>query len=168
MMESGVLFTPKRISCIQLLTLHYAKCKSVPVMPQPQGLCKLTASSFSYCLLVSFEPKFHSTTKIFINVQPNGPHAKPIHRQRSLFRRKESIRRHRGSRQIHLFSSSIALRLRNGRRDMSSSATNTTRDHSKHQAQHVHYPFWFGGSASCFAAAVTHPLDLSMKILLPQ
>ncbi|KAB8069813.1 mitochondrial carrier domain-containing protein [Aspergillus leporis] len=24
----------------------------------------------------------------------------------------------------------------------------------------VHYPFWFGGSASCFAAAVTHPLDL--------
>ncbi|KAL2219508.1 hypothetical protein M432DRAFT_611637, partial [Thermoascus aurantiacus ATCC 26904] len=26
--------------------------------------------------------------------------------------------------------------------------------------QKVHYPFWFGGSASCFAAAVTHPLDL--------
>lgn len=25
-----------------------------------------------------------------------------------------------------------------------------------------HYPFWFGGSASCFAAVVTHPLDLSM------
>ncbi|KAJ5776181.1 uncharacterized protein N7511_001192 [Penicillium nucicola] len=24
----------------------------------------------------------------------------------------------------------------------------------------LHYPFWFGGSASCFAAAVTHPLDL--------
>ena len=24
----------------------------------------------------------------------------------------------------------------------------------------VHYPFWFGGSASCFAATVTHPLDL--------
>ena len=24
----------------------------------------------------------------------------------------------------------------------------------------VHYPFWFGGSASCFAACVTHPLDL--------
>ncbi|KAJ5133599.1 Mitochondrial dicarboxylate transporter [Penicillium atrosanguineum] len=24
----------------------------------------------------------------------------------------------------------------------------------------VHYPFWFGGSASCFAAGVTHPLDL--------
>lgn len=22
------------------------------------------------------------------------------------------------------------------------------------------YPFWFGGSASCFAAGVTHPLDL--------
>jgi len=26
----------------------------------------------------------------------------------------------------------------------------------------IHYPFWFGGSASCFAACVTHPLDLSM------
>lgn len=24
----------------------------------------------------------------------------------------------------------------------------------------IHYPLWFGGSASCFAAAVTHPLDL--------
>ncbi|KFX99477.1 hypothetical protein V495_05716 [Pseudogymnoascus sp. VKM F-4514 (FW-929)] len=24
----------------------------------------------------------------------------------------------------------------------------------------LHYPFWFGGSASCFAAGVTHPLDL--------
>ncbi|KAJ5539530.1 hypothetical protein N7513_007862 [Penicillium frequentans] len=28
------------------------------------------------------------------------------------------------------------------------------------KSQKVHYPFWFGGSASCFAAAVTHPLDL--------
>jgi dicarboxylate transporter 10 len=26
----------------------------------------------------------------------------------------------------------------------------------------IHYPFWFGGSASCFAAGVTHPLDLGM------
>jgi len=25
----------------------------------------------------------------------------------------------------------------------------------------IHYPLWFGGSASCFAACVTHPLDLS-------
>lgn len=24
----------------------------------------------------------------------------------------------------------------------------------------IHYPFWFGGSASCFAACFTHPLDL--------
>jgi len=24
----------------------------------------------------------------------------------------------------------------------------------------IHYPFWFGGSASCFAACITHPLDL--------
>lgn len=28
----------------------------------------------------------------------------------------------------------------------------------------VHYPFWFGGSASCFAAGVTHPLDLGMFV----
>ena len=32
----------------------------------------------------------------------------------------------------------------------------------------VHYPFWFGGSASCFAAAVTHPLDLGMFLFLPR
>lgn len=24
----------------------------------------------------------------------------------------------------------------------------------------IRYPFWFGGSASCIAAMVTHPLDL--------
>ncbi|KAJ9484225.1 hypothetical protein VN97_g9159 [Penicillium thymicola] len=29
----------------------------------------------------------------------------------------------------------------------------------------VHYPFWFGGSASCFAASVTHPLDLGMLFI---
>jgi len=28
------------------------------------------------------------------------------------------------------------------------------------QTKKVRYPFWFGGSASCFAACVTHPLDL--------
>lgn len=27
----------------------------------------------------------------------------------------------------------------------------------------VKYPFWFGGSASSFAACVTHPLDLGTK-----
>ncbi|KAI4168433.1 MAG: hypothetical protein LQ348_007499 [Seirophora lacunosa] len=27
-------------------------------------------------------------------------------------------------------------------------------------ARPLHYPFWFGGSSSCCAAAVTHPLDL--------
>lgn len=26
--------------------------------------------------------------------------------------------------------------------------------------QRISYPFWFGGSASSFAACVTHPLDL--------
>jgi solute carrier family 25 (mitochondrial dicarboxylate transporter), member 10 len=24
----------------------------------------------------------------------------------------------------------------------------------------ISYPFWFGGSASCFATVFTHPLDL--------
>jgi hypothetical protein len=28
--------------------------------------------------------------------------------------------------------------------------------------EHLKYPFWFGGSASCFAACVTHPLDLGI------
>ncbi|KAF2093167.1 mitochondrial carrier [Rhizodiscina lignyota] len=28
------------------------------------------------------------------------------------------------------------------------------------EKKRIHYPFWFGGSASCFAACVTHPLDL--------
>lgn len=28
---------------------------------------------------------------------------------------------------------------------------------------HVHYPFWFGGSAASMAAVCTHPLDLSMR-----
>ncbi|KAL9083626.1 MAG: hypothetical protein Q9165_008441 [Trypethelium subeluteriae] len=31
------------------------------------------------------------------------------------------------------------------------------------QSGPIHYPFWFGGSASCFAACVTHPLDLELK-----
>ena len=52
--------------------------------------------------------------------------------------------------------------LRNGRREMSSLGTSRGKDLSIQKLQHVHYPFWFGGSASCFAAAVTHPLDLSM------
>jgi len=28
------------------------------------------------------------------------------------------------------------------------------------EREHLRYPFWFGGSASCFAACTTHPLDL--------
>ncbi|KAL6717434.1 Mitochondrial dicarboxylate transporter [Lecanora helva] len=43
---------------------------------------------------------------------------------------------------------------------MSSPATNKGKGPDTQQVQHVHYPFWFGGSASCFAASVTHPLDL--------
>ena len=27
----------------------------------------------------------------------------------------------------------------------------------------IHYPFWFGGSASCCATLFTHPLDLSIR-----
>ncbi|PQE04846.1 mitochondrial dicarboxylate carrier protein [Rutstroemia sp. NJR-2017a BBW] len=30
----------------------------------------------------------------------------------------------------------------------------------------IRYPFWFGGSASCFAACVTHPLDLDCRLAL--
>jgi hypothetical protein len=31
----------------------------------------------------------------------------------------------------------------------------------------VHYPFWFGGSASCFATLFTHPLDLGRFLRAP-
>lgn len=31
----------------------------------------------------------------------------------------------------------------------------------------VHYPFWFGGSASSMAACVTHPLDLGKPRPVP-
>ena len=50
------------------------------------------------------------------------------------------------------------------------SAPMAQKDGSVKQAQSraaIRYPFWFGGSASCFAACVTHPLDLGMSLLLP-
>ncbi|ORY18760.1 hypothetical protein BCR34DRAFT_595981 [Clohesyomyces aquaticus] len=39
----------------------------------------------------------------------------------------------------------------------SASAVKKSKDVKKTQ---IHYPFWFGGSASCAAACFTHPLDL--------
>jgi hypothetical protein len=36
------------------------------------------------------------------------------------------------------------------------------------EREHVRYPFWFGGSASCFAACVTHPLDLGGFLQIPE
>jgi len=30
----------------------------------------------------------------------------------------------------------------------------------------MHYPFWFGGSASCCATFFTHPLDLGKFLLV--
>ena len=44
---------------------------------------------------------------------------------------------------------------------MSSSGSIGGKTKVKQSTHHVHYPFWFGGSSSCFAATVTHPLDLS-------
>ncbi|KAF2766110.1 mitochondrial carrier [Teratosphaeria nubilosa] len=35
----------------------------------------------------------------------------------------------------------------------------------QHGPGHIQYPLWFGGSASCFAACATHPLDL-LKVRL--
>lgn len=37
---------------------------------------------------------------------------------------------------------------------------NPPQDKSVQPQGPIHYPLWFGGSASCFAACVTHPLDL--------
>lgn len=45
----------------------------------------------------------------------------------------------------------------------SRSTSEESKEHSRKKAWergHIRYPFWFGGSASCFAACVTHPLDL--------
>ncbi|KAI9718275.1 MAG: hypothetical protein M1812_004265 [Candelaria pacifica] len=53
---------------------------------------------------------------------------------------------------------------------MSSMSTSKRKSHDVQQNQHLHYPFWFGGSASCFAACVTHPLDLvkvASQFLIP-
>ncbi|KAI4237747.1 MAG: hypothetical protein LQ349_001607 [Xanthoria aureola] len=43
---------------------------------------------------------------------------------------------------------------------MSSSARSRGESVIQSKGKPIHYPFWFGGSASCCAAAVTHPLDL--------
>ena len=43
---------------------------------------------------------------------------------------------------------------------MSASGRSRVKPEPLSKTQHIHYPFWFGGSASCFAACVTHPLDL--------
>ncbi|CAL8580451.1 Mitochondrial dicarboxylate transporter [Xanthoria parietina] len=43
---------------------------------------------------------------------------------------------------------------------MSSSARTRGESVIQSKGKPIHYPFWFGGSASCCAAAVTHPLDL--------
>lgn len=65
---------------------------------------------------------------------------------------------------LHLSSASIVLIPHIQRNDNPQTMPSTdklkTRDQDAHSA--YHYPFWFGGSASCFAASVTHPLDLSM------
>ena len=51
---------------------------------------------------------------------------------------------------------------------MSSSVKSRSPEHGVKPVQQaaVHYPFWFGGSASCCAAAVTHPLDLGEKAIM--
>ncbi|KAF7550615.1 hypothetical protein G7046_g7956 [Stylonectria norvegica] len=37
-------------------------------------------------------------------------------------------------------------------------------DEQQRKKDSIRYPFWFGGSASSFAACVTHPLDLAISI----
>lgn len=65
---------------------------------------------------------------------------------------------------LHLSSASTILIPHIQRNDNPQTMPSTdklkTRDQDAHSSHH--YPFWFGGSASCFAASVTHPLDLSM------
>ena len=45
------------------------------------------------------------------------------------------------------------------RRVMSSNEKQVRNTQSRRRDK-IHYPFWFGGSSSCLAATVTHPLDL--------
>jgi dicarboxylate transporter 10 len=49
------------------------------------------------------------------------------------------------------------------RKPVSTPELNKSQDAAKKPMQ---YPFWFGGSASCFATFFTHPLDLSMLLQL--
>ncbi|QDS73647.1 hypothetical protein FKW77_002390 [Venturia effusa] len=51
---------------------------------------------------------------------------------------------------------------KDARTDMSANAKEVMKSKDV-QKRTIHYPFWFGGSASCFAACVTHPLDLGMS-----
>lgn len=46
-------------------------------------------------------------------------------------------------------------------------AASASQNNQRKPAQ-IHYPFWFGGSASSMAACVTHPLDLGMLTILPE
>ena len=47
---------------------------------------------------------------------------------------------------------------------MPNSVATKEHEYSHKYPQNIQYPFWFGGSASCFAASVTHPLDLGNTI----
>lgn len=52
----------------------------------------------------------------------------------------------------------------NATRVMSATAKEVKKDKHVQQGP-VHYPFWFGGSASCCAVFLTHPLDLGEWVL---
>lgn len=92
----------------------------------------------------------------------NLPH---IHFRISRFLNPSDIAHHQSFTNHYPFSGRPRESHRNGRREMSFSGSSKTKDgNNLRQATHIHYPFWFGGSASCFAAAVTHPLDLSTSI----
>lgn len=58
-------------------------------------------------------------------------------------------------------TSFIKHNAKDAKTDMSATAKEVIKSKDV-QKRTIHYPFWFGGSASCFAACVTHPLDLGM------
>jgi len=60
------------------------------------------------------------------------------------------------------FTLDISHNTKHARTDMSNTAKEVIKSKDVRKRT-IHYPFWFGGSASCFAACVTHPLDLGMS-----
>jgi hypothetical protein len=64
---------------------------------------------------------------------------------------------------LHAASGQHSTAMATFRKPVTKPELNKSQDAAK---KPMHYPFWFGGSASCFATFFTHPLDLGMLLQL--